>query len=382
MRQNRSTGRTKTPGLREDAPDPATHALGRDKAFGGFVFTLVLCCSVSHLFAAETPVWKAGIAKRIITPETSVWLAGYGSKRAPDGKLHDIWMKALALEDADGHRAVLITSDFQGVPKLMSDQVFAAAKMKFGLERSQLMFTFSHNHCGPRLGDDLIDYYPVDADQEKLVDAYTAKMVIESVAMIGEAIKQLHPVDLKTGVGHCTFAVNRRNNREPDVPNLIEKGVPLVGPVDHTVPVMTVNRPDGTLDAILFGYACHPTTLNFMTWCGDYPGFAQLELEKAFPGSTALFVNTCGGDQNPLPRRTVELCEKYGHMLANAVQEALKEPLMPVSSGLKTAFQYVDLRYENVITREQLQAQAKESNGIKIRWALPPAEEARRGREI
>ncbi len=32
--------------------------------------------------------------------------------------------------------------------------------------------------------------------------------------------------------------------------------------------------------AVLFGYACHPTTLSFTTWCGDYPGFAQLELER------------------------------------------------------------------------------------------------------
>ena len=33
--------------------------------------------------------WKAGVAKAVVTPEKSVWLAGYGSKRAPDGKLHD-----------------------------------------------------------------------------------------------------------------------------------------------------------------------------------------------------------------------------------------------------------------------------------------------------
>ena len=55
--------------------------------------------------------------RTVITPETSVWLAGYGSKRPPDGKLHDLWMKALALEDNSGQRAVLITSDFQGVPR-------------------------------------------------------------------------------------------------------------------------------------------------------------------------------------------------------------------------------------------------------------------------
>jgi neutral ceramidase len=330
-----------------------------------FLITGLLC----ELRASEKPVWKAGLAKRVITPETSVWLAGYGSKRAPDGKLHDLWMKALALEDSNGNRAVLIASDFQGVPKLMSDPVFAQVKQKFGLERSQVMFTFSHNHCGPRLGDDLIDYYIVDPEQEKLVDEYTEKMVVESVAMIGEALKNLAPANLQTGLGVCTFAVNRRNNREADVPTLMAQGVALVGPVDHSVPVMTVTRPDGKLDAILFGYACHPTTLSFMTWCGDYPGFAQIELEKNHPGAMAMFVNTCGGDQNPLPRRKVELCEKYGLMLAKGVEEVLSgPPLSPVSSGIKTAFEYVDLPYLAVMSRQDLEKQLKE-DGIKKRWA-------------
>ena len=68
--------------------------------------------------------WKAGLARAVVTPEKGVWLAGYGTKRPPDGKLHDLWMKALALEDREGHRVVLVTSDFQGVPKHMSDRVF------------------------------------------------------------------------------------------------------------------------------------------------------------------------------------------------------------------------------------------------------------------
>src|SRR5688500_5693139 len=74
---------------------------------------------------AQGPTWKAGVGRAVVTPETGVWLAGYGSKRPPDGKLHDLWVKALALEDPAGQRAVLITSDFQGVPKEMSDRVFA-----------------------------------------------------------------------------------------------------------------------------------------------------------------------------------------------------------------------------------------------------------------
>lgn len=322
-----------------------------------------------RLLGQEKLAWKAGVAKAVITPEKSVWLAGYGSKRAPDGKLHDLWMKALALEDNAGQRVVLITSDFQGVPKIMSDRVFEQLQKQFKLERSQVMFTFSHNHCGPRLGDDLIDYYPVEAEQESLVEEYTTQMVTKTVVMVGESLSKLAPASLAIGQGKATFGVNRRNNREADVPDLIAKGTPLVGPVDHSVPVLTVTRPDGKLEAVLFGYACHPTTLSFLTWCGDYPGFAQLEIEKAHPGTTAMFVNTCGGDQNPLPRRKVELCEKYGHMLAVGVEEALKQPLKPVSSGLRTAFEIIDLPYLKNVSREELLELSKDETGIKGRWS-------------
>lgn len=334
-----------------------------------FCILFVSFFSIGRSEAHAETQWKAGIAKVIITPQTGVWLAGYGTKRLPDGKLHDIWMKALALEDDKGHRAVLITSDFQGVPRSMSDRVFAEIKQKFQLERHQIMFTFSHNHCGPRLGDDLYDYYPVDPMQVKLVNEYTDHMVVKTVDMIGESLKNLAPAQLQMGNGHTTFAVNRRNNREADIPNLLKAGKELVGPVDHDVPVMTVTRPDGKLDAVLFGYACHPTTLSFTKVCGDYPGFAQLELEQKHPGVTAMFVNTCGGDQNPLPRRKVELCEKYGHMLAVAVEEVLEKPLKPISDGLATAFEYVELPYLKTVTRADLKADLNSSSAIKKRWA-------------
>jgi hypothetical protein len=82
-----------------------------------------------------------------------------------------------------------------------------------------------------------------------------------------------------------------------------------------------------------------------------------------------MFVNTCGGDQNPLPRRKVELCEKYGQMLADGVEGALKQPLKPIAPGIKTAFSYVDLPYEKVITKKELQAFAQDQNAIRKRWA-------------
>ena len=330
---------------------------------------IVLLLTSRAVAQDDQPRWRAGVAKAVITPTTPVWLAGYGSKRPPDGKLHDLWMKALALEDSQTHRAVLVTSDFQGVPKSMSDQVFAEVQSRYGLEREQIMITFSHNHCGPRLGDDLIDYYPVEKEQEELVSAYTAQMVALMVDTIGQALSRLAPATLSQGEGRATFAVNRRNNKEVEVPQLLAEGRPLVGPVDHSVPVLRVTGQDGQIAAVLFGYACHPTTLSFMTWCGDYPGFAQLEVEASHPGAVAMFVNTCGGDQNPLPRRSVELCQRYGHMLADAVEATLKQPLRPIRAQLKCKFAYVDLPYLEVVDRGQLESLKQDANPIRARWA-------------
>ncbi|MEZ6128875.1 MAG: neutral/alkaline non-lysosomal ceramidase N-terminal domain-containing protein [Planctomycetaceae bacterium] len=341
------------------------------------ITSILLSLSPAIIHAQQTTgdqvnrfVWNAGVSREIITPEKAVWLAGYGTRRVPDGKLHDLWMKALALEDSAGHRVVLITSDFQGVPKSMSDRVFASLKQKHNLDRTQVMLTFSHNHCGPRLGDDLVDYYPVEAEQVALVEEYTATMVERCVKLVGDALSRLAPASLQEGRGQTTFAVNRRNNVEADVPALLEKGEPLKGPVDHSVPVLTVTRPDGKLEAVLFGYACHPTTLSFLTWCGDYPGFAQLAIEQHHPGVTAMFVNTCGGDQNPLPRRSVELCQRYGNMLATAVEETLQQPLKPIRSQVTTSFKLVDLPYLKTVGREELNALLQDRSPIKARWAL------------
>ena len=68
--------------------------------------------------AGEKAAWKAWLARANITPRQRMWLASYGGRDHPaEAKLHDLWIKSLALEDARGHRVVLLTSDLCGMPK-------------------------------------------------------------------------------------------------------------------------------------------------------------------------------------------------------------------------------------------------------------------------
>ena len=121
-----------TGGSRQGEPIRRSFSPSRRRLAGLALLALVLG-ALTGVARGQDAGWKAGLAKTVITPETGVWLAGYGTRRPPEGKLHDLWMKALALEDTQGQRAVLVTSDFQGVPKDMSDRVFAQLRKKLKL---------------------------------------------------------------------------------------------------------------------------------------------------------------------------------------------------------------------------------------------------------
>jgi hypothetical protein len=321
---------------------------------------LTVTLLVALLPSAALAEWKAGTARAVITPKEPLWMSGYAARDRPaEGTLIDLWAKALALDDGQGRRAVLVTLDLCGIDRSLSQRACKRIAEQHHLDRSAIALCVSHTHTGPVVGENLRAMYFLDERQRKLVDDYTASLEDQIVSVAGEAIASLKPARLQWSVGRATFAVNRRNNREEDVTRL-RAGGNLKGPVDYDLPVLAV-RPasDAAPLALVFGYACHATTLSFYQWSGDWPGFAQLELEKLYPGATALFVAGCGADQNPLPRRTVQLAQEYGRQAAAAAQEALNGVLRPVDGPLRTQYEEIDLPFAAVPTREQLTKDAE-----------------------
>ena len=314
--------------------------------------------------SAAADTWRAGAAKTLITPDKFMWMMGYASRNHPaDGKISDLWAKALALEDPAGRRAVLVTLDLCGIDRGLSQSVCRKLEAKHGLTRDQIALCVSHTHSGPVVAGCLktMRIVALDDEQNKLADEYAAVLETKIVTVVGEALAQLAPAKLSWGSGTATVAVNRRTNLEPDVPKLRAAGQ-LKGPVDHDVPVLAVKDAGGKLTAVVFGYACHATVLSLNQWCADWPGFAQTELEKSHLDCVALFWAGCGADQNPLPRRTVELAEQYGRQIAAAVNAVLAKEMQDVGGGLQTSYRETPLAFDKLPTREQLQADLQDKN--------------------
>jgi hypothetical protein len=299
--------------------------------------------------------WKAGTATVAVTPQKLLWMAGYAGRKKPaEGKVQDLFAKALALQDEEGNKLVFVTLDLIGVPQLLRQAVAQRAEKEFSLPPAHLVMNASHTHSGPSLRTTPLTDADKDNPKAKDLWEYTQKLQNDLVGLIGKALNEMQPARLTWNKARCGFAMNRRRDYTlpPDHPNANKAPNPD-GPVDHEVPALRIEAPDGTLRATLFGYACHNTSLGFYNWCGDYAGFAQEYLQEHRPGFTALFLMGCGADQNPYPRRSdvvpgvtdLELSMQHGRSLSNAVEMALVVNPRPVQGPIRAAYEEIKLSY-------------------------------------
>lgn len=343
--------------------------------------------SLAQSGAEPRSPWKAGVATTVITPTQPMWMAGYAARDKPSqGKVHDLKAKALALEDAEGTRWVIVTLDLLGISRSMRDGVVAEAAQRYELPPESLLLSASHTHCGPAVsqtkwsiyGDRLYGLSEREIQESR---RYAERLQEKLAGLIGRALDDLAPARLSYSHARAGFAMNRRLKTE--------RGYGIApnpdGPVDHDVPVLCVESSEAKLRAILFGYACHCTTLSFYQFCGDYAGFAQQYIEQRHPGTTAMFVAGCGGDQNPYPRRgpdTLQYCAEHGRALANGVEAALASRARPVLGPLTAAVEEVTLDFAEPPSRGQLTEQAESSNPFAKRHAGALLEELDRNGRI
>ena len=313
--------------------------------FAAVLVTAALAPFASAAAAEGQPQWKAGLAVVKITPEKPLSLLGYPSRPGVfESVAGDIYVKALALEDAEGKRAVIVTGDlvgFQGPVTVEPVAARIAEKKDLRLSRDRLIFNASHTHTGPvvSLVPNLrwnVGHPPMSEQDAKNTVEYTKALQDKMVAVVEAAVSKLEPARLSWGVGAVEFPMSRRM----PTPNGVVMAANPDGLTDRTVPVLRVDSADGkTLRGVLFGTACHNVAAGQANVIhGDYAGEAQAALEKAHPGAVALFMAGCGADANPRPMGSLEIAARHGQSLAQEVDRVMAAGLTPVDGPLQVAY--------------------------------------------
>jgi hypothetical protein len=285
----------------------------RARVTAGMVFlALVLAALVGT--SGTTPM-LAGAGKAEMVVPLGIPLSGYGSRVTKGNTgVHDpVFARALVLS-SNGQRAGVISADLLMVEKDMRDDLVRRVP---DLKLDLLTISCTHTHYS--IGAYVDDTMAKVAVMGKY-DPQAREIVLASMEKaLRSAAGNLKPARIGSGQGAAPgVAANRRHEG---------------GPTDPAVRVLGVFREDGSLLAVLFNHAVHPTIMPPDTTLvsGDLAGRAESWLEEKHPGAVAMFMNAGEGDQRPMDEYTEKgggtwaAVDKLGSALAGRTEEVLNK---------------------------------------------------------
>mgnify|MGYP000496679543 CR=1 FL=1 len=243
--------------------------------------------------------------------------------------------------------AVLMSVENCVVPHSVTDAVAGRLKDKARLPRERFVLCATHAHTAPCLKGALPTMFgePIPKEQQERIDRYTDRLTDQLEKSALAALADLRPARLGWSQGQVTFATNRRVFKDGKATGL---GVNPDGPVDHALPVLRVTDPAGKLMAVVVNYACHATTLggDFNRICGDWPGYAQENIEREHPGAVCLITIGCGADADPQPRTGLDYAKQHGQAVAVEVGRLLKGTFRPIDRAPVCRFEQIELPFD------------------------------------
>ncbi|MCG2681334.1 MAG: hypothetical protein L6455_15410 [Kiritimatiellae bacterium] len=220
----------------------------------------------------------AGAAKVTITPPVGTHQGGYALRRKlSKGIDRELYARALVLDDGR-NKVGLVVADVVGLDDATVDEVRRLVGLEAGIPPQNLAVCFTHSHSAPGvgLGKNASDWCRV-----------FPKLMAGAVS---EAVR--HLTRCRIGSAHgIVGGVSHDRTRK------LGEGQPI----DQEIVVLAAETMKGAPLAMLVNFACHPVVFgpSNLLISPDYPGYLTEFLERAW-GGTAIFVNGCCGDIDPI----------------------------------------------------------------------------------
>lgn len=319
--------------------------------------------------------WRVGTAKASITPDPSEPHVLYGFRarenETMDGIDDGIHARAVAVEDRSGRRLLFVSVELMFVTREMRSWLEDYSRERWDIDPDALVLSPSHTHYAPRYRLREKDLDEDATDEERLIAEYREMVEETLLTVIDEAVGDLEPASLAYYHAKCGMATNRRRPAE----DFVHFNANPDGPTAHDVPVLAADAGGDEPKAILFGYACHPTVgTRFNEVSGDWPGYAMSSLEEDHPGTTALFLIGCAGNQKAYPQGTREWVRRHAQTAVNAVERALVTDTVGDRSEPYTLDGELTIAADDTVLdlHEQLEDENGEPDGVRVKQRRYP----------
>ncbi|MCC7519521.1 MAG: hypothetical protein IT578_10090 [Verrucomicrobiae bacterium] len=246
--------------------------------------------------------WQAGFAEADLTPRPGepVMMSGYGIERAAAGALAPLRAQALAITDAQGRSALLLTADVLAFDRSTVERVRRELRRRHRLPPAAILFSASHTHWGPATLFSL--NFSVGAPNPW----FLLRLENTLLELAGHAMRSRRAATLRFGATEARLGVNRRRPRPGGG---VEFAPHPEGSYDPHTPVLDLQGLSRHGEKVpwrivVVGHGCHPTGSGLVSkWWPEYPGAMRTALEQRLGrNARVLFVQGCAGDVKPAHR--------------------------------------------------------------------------------
>lgn len=250
------------------------------------LFCLLLLVGIGSAQAqANSAPFKAGAARRDVTPREGVPMWGYGARHdaLSQGTLDPLYAEALVIQ-AGADKLAIVGLDLGRAPAEGSLQrIRQRIQAEAGIEHS--FIAGSHTHHAPVL--ELTDQPGKGKGRFAAALRYYREMEEAIVAAILEAERRLAPAKLAVGAAQLEGFNRNRHTKQPFKPS------------DQQMAVLRLDDMNGKPIAVLINFTAHPTMIPAATlqFSADYVGAMKGEITKTI-NAPAIFMNGAAGDQS------------------------------------------------------------------------------------